>query len=119
MMDEKVLDDWFSYKKPTEEQVADMTVLRDIAKDYARMINTIAPDGPDKTYAIRLLRMTVMTHNLAIMFPGVDPIPNYPGKYIQEMNQKEYPFPQAGTLMDPSNKALKEKENKDAESSKS
>lgn len=56
----------FEYLKPSEEQIRDMDTIRISAKDYASVLNTILPDGPDKTYVMRKLREVAMWANVAI-----------------------------------------------------
>lgn len=56
----------FGYLNPTDAQKSDMQVCRDAAKAYADAIDAMAPDGPDKTYALRKLREIAMWVNVAI-----------------------------------------------------
>jgi len=64
----------FSYLKPTDEQAADMERLRDAAANYAKEIQDVVPEGPDKTYIIRQLRSVAMWVNVAISrHPNGDP----------------------------------------------
>jgi hypothetical protein len=56
----------FAYLKPTDAQMHDMDVGRKAAKEYADAIETIMPDGPDKTYALRQLREVAMWVNIGI-----------------------------------------------------
>lgn len=59
-------DSTFEYLKPTEEQAADMGIVRDHFKNFLLEISPIIPDGPDKTYLIRKLRECAMWANVAI-----------------------------------------------------
>lgn len=56
----------FDYLKPTDDQVISMNAARQAAKGYALALDTILPDGPDKTYAMRKLREVAMWANVAI-----------------------------------------------------
>lgn len=56
----------FEYLKPTEDQITRMGNCREAAREYARMLDRMMPDGPDKTYAIRKLREVAMWVNVAI-----------------------------------------------------
>lgn len=55
----------FEYLKPTDEQIAIMGTLRVAAADYARLLDQLLPDGPDKTYILRRVRETAMWVNVA------------------------------------------------------
>lgn len=59
-------DKTFGYLKPNDAQVDDMDVMRGAAKTYADAIETMVPDGPDKTYILRKLREVAMWVNVAI-----------------------------------------------------
>jgi hypothetical protein len=69
-MQPEQLDNWFSYHAPTGDQVTTYQKLRDGARVFAGLINDLVPESADKTYAIRLLRMSVMTGNAAIACGG-------------------------------------------------
>lgn len=56
----------FGYLKPTEDQQELMTKARGAAADYAEVIETVMPDGPDRTYALRQLREVAMWVNIGI-----------------------------------------------------
>ncbi len=56
----------FEYLKPTDVQIATMSVCRNAAHDYARVLDQHLPDGPDKAYVLRLVRDTAMWANVAI-----------------------------------------------------
>ncbi len=56
----------FGYLKPTEPQLRDMEDARAAANGYARALEALLPDGPDKTYALRKLREVAMWANVAI-----------------------------------------------------
>lgn len=56
----------FEYLKPTEAQINAMGDARAAAHGYARAIEALVPDGPDKTYALRKLREIAMWVNVAI-----------------------------------------------------
>lgn len=56
----------FGYLNPTEEQKAEMNIVRSAAADYAEVLTQVLPDGPDKTYCLRLLRTVSMWANVAL-----------------------------------------------------
>lgn len=56
----------FEYLKPTDDQVAQMSVAREAAKAYAAVLTDVIPDGPDKTYLLRKLREVAVWANIAI-----------------------------------------------------
>jgi hypothetical protein len=56
----------FEYVEPTEEQHQRMATVRKGAADYAQIILSNVPDGPDRTYMIRKLREVAMWANVAI-----------------------------------------------------
>lgn len=56
----------FDYLSPTEQQVRDMQKCRDAATAYFKVVQDVAIDGPDKTYALRKLREVAMWVNVAI-----------------------------------------------------
>lgn len=56
----------FEYLKPTDDQVKQMSVVREAAKVYATALDAALPDGPDKTYVLRKLREVAMWANIAI-----------------------------------------------------
>jgi hypothetical protein len=65
-MDQKALDHLFTYHAPTPDQLVAYEKLRGDARSFARAINELVPDGPDKSAAVRLLRECLMTANAAI-----------------------------------------------------
>ena len=56
----------FDYLKPTDQQAADMHTAREAASQYASILQSVIPDGPDKTYLLRKLREVGMWANIAI-----------------------------------------------------
>lgn len=56
----------FEYLKPTEKQTNDMGDARAAAHGYARALDALVPEGPDKTYILRKLREVAMWVNIAI-----------------------------------------------------
>jgi len=56
----------FEHLKPTEKQLLDMGDARAAAADYARALDALVPEGPDKTYILRKLREVAMWANVAI-----------------------------------------------------
>ena len=66
MINQADIDNWFVYHAPTPELVAHYNAIREAAKIYAETVNKHAPDGADKTAAMRTIRNSVMQANLAI-----------------------------------------------------
>lgn len=84
------LDNVFSYHPPTgTEQAATYVVIREGGKQLAKLIDQHAPDGPEKTLAIRKVQEAVMWTNAGIACakpPAPEPVhehtdggPFYPG----------------------------------------
>lgn len=83
----------FGYLMPTDKQKADMGDARAAAAGYARAIEALVPDGPDKTYILCKLRGLAMWVNVAISRhadgtpreePPCKPLksPGYPDTYL-------------------------------------
>ena len=74
------LENWFTYHDPIrvaeaagvkpEVILSDFAEIRVQARMLAETIRNCAPEGADTTYAIRLVRMAVMTANQAIACGG-------------------------------------------------
>lgn len=56
----------YEYLKPTDEQIERMRILRNAAKAYGDVLEQELPDGPDKTFVIRVHRSNAMWVNIAI-----------------------------------------------------
>jgi hypothetical protein len=56
----------FDYLQPTEAQKLKMEDARAAARGYMRAIESLVPDGADKTYIMRKLREVAMWVNVAI-----------------------------------------------------
>lgn len=56
----------FKYLKPTDKQIAVMDEVRYRFDDIAQVLQTALPDGPDKTYVLRLIRTAAMWAHVAI-----------------------------------------------------
>ena len=65
-MNQLQLDNWFTYHRPTQDQLAKYEELRDAAKTFAETIVRLTPPGPDQDAAVRKIRESVMTGNAAI-----------------------------------------------------
>lgn len=66
----------FEYLKPTDAQVHQMAIVRAASKTYADLLDTILPDGPDKTFILRAHRANAMWANVAITrYPDGAPRP--------------------------------------------
>lgn len=55
----------YEYLKPTESQMVDMARVREAARVYGEVLESL-PDGPDKTFVIRAHRSNAMWANIAI-----------------------------------------------------
>ena len=77
-MKQEDIDNWFSYHIPTPEQAIIYNELRNQAHEFAELFNRCVPDCADKTAAMRHLRETVMSMNLAIACNWTEP-----GKTLQ------------------------------------
>ena len=56
----------FEYLKPTDAQIAQMTIVRAAAAEYAKVLDANLPDGPDKTFVLRAHRSNAMWVNVAV-----------------------------------------------------
>ncbi len=56
----------FEYLKPTDEQMKAMAEVRGAAAEYARVLDEMLPDGPDKTFILRAHRSNAWWANVAI-----------------------------------------------------
>jgi len=56
----------FEYLKPTDEQITQMTMVREAARTYCEVLEHWLPDGPDKTFIIRSHRSNAMWANISI-----------------------------------------------------
>ena len=56
----------FEYLNPTTKQLEGMAILRQAADTYCMLLDTILPDGPDKTFVTRAHRSNAMWANVAI-----------------------------------------------------
>ena len=65
-MRQEEIDNWFQYHPPTVRRIIKYNDLRDAAKAFAELFDKSVPDCADKTAAMRHLRETVMSMNLAI-----------------------------------------------------
>jgi hypothetical protein len=65
-MDAKDIENRFTYHKPDEHQAAYYELLRNTAKQFAKLIDTVCPEGREKALAITNLEQSVMWANAAI-----------------------------------------------------
>ena len=56
----------FQYLKPTEDELRQMNDLRESTANYAALLDTALPEGPDKTYIMRSLRTLAMWINVCL-----------------------------------------------------
>lgn len=68
--DDKVLENIFSYHKPTEEQLPKYEAIRSGALAFAKVLRDNTPESADQTDAMRKLREVVMTANASIALEG-------------------------------------------------
>jgi hypothetical protein len=70
MILETHLDHWFTYHKPTDEQLTQYANIREAGLQFAQAILRNSPPSADQTAAIRKVREAVMTANAAIACQG-------------------------------------------------
>lgn len=56
----------FEYLKPTDDQIETIAKLRGEAARFAKAVEDLLPDGPDKTYMLRKFREVAMWGDIAI-----------------------------------------------------
>ena len=56
----------FEYLKPNEAGLDKMATVREATKQYAIILESVLPDGPDKTYVLRKVREVGIWSNVAI-----------------------------------------------------
>lgn len=64
------IDDWFTYHKPTEDQLPKFQAIRDAAKVFANVLVDNTPVCEDQIRCIQNLRLLVMSANQAIACNG-------------------------------------------------
>ena len=64
------LDNVFKYHTPTPEQVEQYQVIRDAAKQFARVVINNTPECADQLTALNYIRQAMMTANAAIALDG-------------------------------------------------
>ena len=67
---EEVLLDIFTYHKPEPEHLPKYEAIRNAALEFAKVLVANTPASADQTFAIRLLRESVMTANASIATGG-------------------------------------------------
>lgn len=80
MIDEAVINNWFTYHSPSADQVPKYEAIRAHAREFAHVINNLVPDSADKTTALRTLREAVMWANAAI----ATELPNPPAASVAD-----------------------------------
>ena len=66
----EVIDDIFSYHRPSEDQLPKYEAIREGARQFARILVANTPGSADQSVAIRQLRELVMTANASIALGG-------------------------------------------------
>lgn len=66
MIDERIINNWFTYHPPVGDQTTIYETIRAHAREFAHILNNLVPDSADKTDALRKLRECVMTANAAV-----------------------------------------------------
>jgi hypothetical protein len=56
----------FEYLKPTDKQLEQMERLRAAARSYSELLESVLPDGSDKTYILRAHRSNAMWCMVAV-----------------------------------------------------
>lgn len=67
---ESDLDNWFTYHRPTDEQLDRYVNIRDAAREFAGVVLRNTPASADQTVAIRKIREAVMVANASIACDG-------------------------------------------------
>ena len=70
LISEKDVENWFTYHKPTEEQIPKYQAIREAGKALAEAIRIHCPDSADRSAALRKARESVMTANASIACGG-------------------------------------------------
>ena len=65
-----ILEDLFSYHKPSEDQIPRYTALREAALEFAKALDQACPPSADRTAAMRQLQDCVMTANRSVALRG-------------------------------------------------
>ena len=65
-MDEKDLDNRFTYHKPHGDQALRYEMIRDSARNFAEQVNERCPDSREKSLAVTHLEEAVMWANASI-----------------------------------------------------
>jgi len=65
-MEERVINEMFTYHSPVGNQQKRYILIRDKAKELAHLINNECPESEDKKRAINKLRNCVMFANVSI-----------------------------------------------------
>jgi hypothetical protein len=65
-MDDKQIDNIFTYHSPSGNQPKRYEILRDTARELAYLINTSCPESREKSLAITSLQQTIMWANASI-----------------------------------------------------
>lgn len=70
MITQEMLDNWFTYHPPTEEDKIKYVAIRDKAKEFAQIVIQNTPPSADQSAAIRDIRNAVMHANSSIACEG-------------------------------------------------
>lgn len=65
-----LIEEWFTYHRPTEKGIEDIKAVREAAKAFAEVIVKHSPDSADRAMALRKVREAAMTANAAIVLGG-------------------------------------------------
>lgn len=60
------IKNWFTYHRPTDEQIPKYEALRDKARELALLMLETVPPGPELRLAVENLRQAVMNANQGI-----------------------------------------------------
>lgn len=64
------LENWFTYYRPTPDQLPKYSAIREAGLQFAQAIVENSPASADRTAALRKVREAVMTANAAIACQG-------------------------------------------------
>lgn len=69
-MTNEQLQHWFTYHKPSPDQLPKYEAIRDAGLAFAKVLVENTPPSADQTAAVRKVREAVMTANAAIACEG-------------------------------------------------
>ena len=65
------MNDWLDYHPPTPDQIHYLQCVREAAKTLAEAILENCPDSADRSFALRQLKLALMSANQSIILENV------------------------------------------------